>query len=97
ARLATRRKALSQDENCNCTVFEITLRNASQPGLPPPMARTNAMVTTQSRPMIEDAPGVSLFPEEKTATVDPILEESEKILMDYIGLAGKSPGVIGGK
>jgi carboxyl-terminal processing protease len=66
-------------------VFEITLRNAAQPGLPPPLAKTNAMATPP-RPAFEDPGSIDFFHDEEKTGPDLTLEEAQHILLDYIGL-----------
>ncbi len=81
-------------------VYEITLKNALLPGLPPPVrktnhvaraeAATNTLSTATSKPVsddILDAPtAAELADEDEAPAVDVPLKETEKILADYITL-----------
>ncbi|MFO1511328.1 MAG: carboxy terminal-processing peptidase [Verrucomicrobiota bacterium] len=71
------------------TVYELTLKQAELPGLPPPVGKTNDTGLTlaadkniQTDPELEPA-------EEVAPTVDPTLEETQRILVDYIGLLAR--------
>jgi carboxyl-terminal processing protease len=96
----------------NRTIYEITLKDADRPGLPPPVAASNTVARVEgelreagpARPaaaapaattnlVAAAAPAVTatgLDDEddagEKRPTVDPTLEETERILVDYISL-----------
>jgi carboxyl-terminal processing protease len=84
-RLAARKKQRDAARDPNEKVFEITLRNVAQPGLPPPVGRTNAMATPP-RPSFEDPGSADLFQSDHNAGVDLTLEEAQRILLDYMGL-----------
>lgn len=77
------------------TVYEITLKNAAQPGLPPPMAKTNGVASAVSPghglPSVAatDPLGTDEPDEEKPAPVDATLNETEAILVDYLHLLDK--------
>ena len=93
------RKSRAESEE---KVYEITLKNASLPGLPPPVQKTNALakaglsgastnalaeVPGKDRPEdIMDAPGDDELAEDSAPAVDITLQETEKILADYITL-----------
>ncbi len=68
------------------TTYEITLKNASSPGLPPPLAFKNktdkAVARTASSPM-DDLDGGSIA---RSSAKDIILNESVQILADYVRL-----------
>jgi len=88
-------------------VFEITLKNASLPGLPPPLAKTNglAKVTIQGGAGTnETASAGSAVPpksegggedEEKAPAVDATMTEAQHILVDYLELLSKRGHVAG--
>lgn len=65
------------------TVYEITLRNAELPGLPAPTPKTNEVALAEIRPT---DPADELA-EDKAPAVDVTLEETKRILIDYIKLA----------
>lgn len=63
------------------TTYEITLKNASAPGLPPPMAvKPSAKQGTAATPEAEGA-----------SASDILLQETVKILADYVELLGNGP------
>ncbi|MDE3066605.1 MAG: carboxy terminal-processing peptidase [Verrucomicrobiota bacterium] len=71
--------------------FEITVENAGKPGLPPPLAETNALagvlatnIAATAATILTNAP-----PE-----IDPMLDETEHILEDYIALMGTNRAMI---
>jgi carboxyl-terminal processing protease len=63
------------------TQYEITLKNASLPGLPAPMAFTNSVSTNL-------VSSVSTNAEDKPPAADITMEEAKQILADYIRLLG---------
>lgn len=89
------------------TVYELTLKNVDQPGLPPPVAKTNTLAQADAPPPLAatvdtgeiaaanlsdlDDPEAD---DESDATKAPppdfALEESQRILVDYLGLLAKS-------
>ena len=85
ARLATRKKEREAQRDPNEKVFEITLRNAAQPGLPPPMGRTNAMAAAP-RPAFEDSGAPNYFQTDRNGGLDLTLEEAQRILLDYVSV-----------
>jgi carboxyl-terminal processing protease len=82
-------------------VYEITLKLVDQPGLPPPVARTNATLAKLSHPVTSPsgaatnsaaAPGGENADEmdaEKPPPTDTPLVEAEHILLDYLSLLPK--------
>jgi carboxyl-terminal processing protease len=92
------RKARHESEE---KIYEITLKNAGLPGLPPPVQKTNnlakadsgtstnALAEVPGKTKAEDiisAPGEDELDEEAAPAVDVTLQETEKILADYIAL-----------
>ena len=87
-----RQKARDQERAARKTpgvkVYELTVENAGEPGLPPPLGETNTVTaaslttstssTQTASTQIADAP--------KPPAVDPMLDETERILEDYISL-----------
>ena len=63
-------------------IYEISLQQAEQPGLPPPVAKTNAVATAKTKADVtSETPD-----EEKKPVLDVNLDEAEKILADYLSL-----------
>ncbi|HEX5221559.1 MAG TPA: carboxy terminal-processing peptidase [Verrucomicrobiae bacterium] len=65
------------------TVYELTLKQAELPGLPPPVAKTNAPAADIAGGQLEDVE------EDAPPAVDATLEETQRILVDYIGLLAR--------
>ena len=81
-------------------VYEITLKNAEQPGLPTPMGKTNtvAAVDTKVTPkegtnttahiaVNGDESADETLADEKISNVDIALEEAKRILVDFLTLS----------
>lgn len=66
------------------TVYELSLKQAALPGLPPPVAKTNAVTVAASPENAEPA-----APAEAAPAVDATLDETQRILVDYIGLLAR--------
>jgi carboxyl-terminal processing protease len=64
-------------------VYELTLKQAELPGLPPPVAKTNAPAANLAGNQPEDDE------EDAPPAVDATLEETQRILVDYIGLLAR--------
>ncbi len=90
-RLAARKQERAASRAPEEKVFEITLRNASTPGLPPAIGRTNAMVGLPRRGL-ERHQSTELLDDEAMAGPDLTLKEGQHILLDYLELlaTGKS-------
>ncbi|MEO6034875.1 MAG: carboxy terminal-processing peptidase [Verrucomicrobiota bacterium] len=67
-------------------VFEVTLKNADQPGLQLFVPKTNEVASARSDDVEIDE---DASPDEKLPAVDTMLEESKRILLDYISLMAK--------
>jgi carboxyl-terminal processing protease len=88
-------------------VYEITLKNASLPGLPPPVAKTNSLAkvtvqggggtneTASSAPPASPRAEESSDDEEKAPAVDATMNEAQHILVDYLELLNKRGHVAG--
>jgi carboxyl-terminal processing protease len=64
------------------TVYELTLKQVDLPGLPAPAAKTNAEVAKVEGEVLGEDEGA----EETPPIVDAALEETERIMLDYINL-----------
>jgi len=87
-----RQKARDQErlarKPADMKIYELTVENADQPGLPPPLGETNGVTATISSagtnvrknapPIVTAAP--------KPPAINPTLDETERILEDYISL-----------
>jgi len=81
AREAERAARKAPDEK----IYELTVENCDQPGLPPLLGQTNEVAAT--RPLNRVATGTG---EKMSPPVDPMLDETENILEDYVSLLSKS-------
>jgi carboxyl-terminal processing protease len=102
-RAKVRKKELAARPPSAETAYEITLKEAGLPGLPPPLGSTNQVKGTATnaptRPEVAqasrgDGPEAKLDEEEtagddKAPTVDPNLDECKRILIDWVTLSGR--------
>jgi len=88
--LAARREARNKERKARKLsdekIFEVTLKNADQPGLQPFVPKTNDVASAKSD---HSDPDDEALPDEKLPAVDATLEESKRILLDYISLLTK--------
>ena len=82
ARTKERKARKPSDEK----VFEVTLKNADQPGLQLFVPKTNDVASAKSDPADLDDESA---PDEKLPAIDTMLEEAKRILLDYISLLPK--------
>jgi carboxyl-terminal processing protease len=114
-RAKARKKELASRPEPAGKVYDLTLKVADEPGLPPPTVRTNsAAAASNSKPILITKNGTPSVSSEKPATepktspahdsddpddpADPEapdinLDETRRILVDYIHLLDKSSGV----
>ncbi|MCX8154896.1 MAG: carboxy terminal-processing peptidase [Verrucomicrobiae bacterium] len=98
ARTAARKKELRARPAPDYKVYELTLKLAEQPGLPPPVALTNLLATASNKPPAsatveageDDAEAEK---DEPVPAVDPHLNEARRILVDLIQLLGKEKAI----
>jgi carboxyl-terminal processing protease len=96
-RAKARKKELASRPEPPGKTYEITLKNAEQPGLPAPVTKTNSVktaaaatnATTNATAQVaqkgEDDPD-EVVPDEKLSNVDMAMEEAKRILIDYLTL-----------
>ena len=84
ARQRARDKERLSRKTVEPTVYELTLKQAGLPGLPPPVSKTNAVNLAGSPTSSEPEPA-----EEAAPVVDATLEETQRILLDYINLLAR--------
>ena len=101
-RVRARRKELAARPEPNWKIYDITLKNAEQPGLPSPVAKTNSMKTastttnaTTNALAKSDADEADERVEEKAIAVDITLEEAKRILIDLVNLSGRNGSLVG--
>ncbi|MEO5802900.1 MAG: carboxy terminal-processing peptidase [Verrucomicrobiota bacterium] len=85
ARDETRKKERKARKIPEPKIFEVTLKNAGEPGLQPFVPKTNDLATAKSEHPADDPDDESAL-EEKVPVIDAALEESKRILLDYISL-----------
>jgi carboxyl-terminal processing protease len=66
--------------------YEITLKNADQPGLPAPVTVASATQTNAVEDLEADTENPDQPKTVKDQTADPTLEEAKHILVDYVGV-----------
>ena len=66
-------------------IYELTVENCDQPGLPPLLAQTNEVATAGMTNAATADAGEKTLPQ-----IDPTLDETENILEDYVSLLSKS-------
>jgi carboxyl-terminal processing protease len=88
ARQRARDKERLARKNTEPTVYELTLKLAELPGLPPPVGKTNSAAADLANDAPHTNPGADVEPD-AAPVVDATLEESQRILLDYINLLSR--------
>jgi carboxyl-terminal processing protease len=89
-----RQKARNQERAArkapDMKIYELTVEKADDPGLPPPVGETNIVTANKlpagPLPTPARSANVVAVPPPPPTTVDPMLDETERILVDYISL-----------
>jgi carboxyl-terminal processing protease len=89
AHLTARKEERQKRPTPNWRVYEVTLENLDQPPVPSPTGRSNVVARAETRPELDNELLPSEFSDGMVPTLDIILEETERILADYIAV-GKS-------
>jgi carboxyl-terminal processing protease len=79
-----RARAERQQPTPRATTYAITLRNAARPGLPPPV-----VAKPSAKPKGRGKPSWAATARDPAVGGDPILDETTRILADYIDLLGR--------
>ena len=89
ARLEARRQERLARKTPEPQFFEITVENATKPGLAPATTRTNQLAAAYNNPPAMELEGdlPDGFPSEKNMTADVTLEEAKRILADLVSLS----------
>jgi carboxyl-terminal processing protease len=97
ARAEARKKELRARSQPNYKTYEFTLKNVATPGLPAPMAKTNALASAKpphsADPETDDETAAT--DDSDVPTIDITLEEGRRILQDLIQLSGKRGSMVG--
>ena len=100
-RVKARKKELASRPEPAWKTYEITLKNAEQPGLPAPVAKTNSIkaastTTTNANTVAKSYPeDIEDHVEEKATAVDITMEEAKRILLDLVILSGRGGPLVG--
>ena len=93
SRAKARKKDLLARPESKEKVYDLTLKLANLPGLPPPAGKTNEIAAATSKP----APDADEDPEDrvddKLPPLDIVMDETKRILMDLINLSTKGTPV----
>jgi carboxyl-terminal processing protease len=97
ARAEARKKELRNRPEPNYKTYDITLKWVNQPGLPAPTVRTNILAAKEIK--VKSLSDDELLEDEErddgTPAPDITLDETERILLDLVGLTDKSKGLAG--
>jgi carboxyl-terminal processing protease len=79
-------------------IYELTVAKAGEPGLPPPLGETNTVTANKlpadPLPTPVGSANVTAVPPPTPPAVDPMLDETERILKDYISLSSSNQVLI---
>jgi carboxyl-terminal processing protease len=97
-----RQKARDQERAARKTpdvkIYELTVENCDEPGLPPPLGETNTMTANNlpAGPLLTPSGTTTAVtvPQSHPPAVDPMLDETERILEDYISLSSANQMLI---
>ena len=92
-RVEARKKERQARHEAEDKVYEITLKQADLPGLPPPFARTNDLAKSETPADANKTGDDEEDPEDKTPEVDVTLKETKRILLDLISLSQNETAV----
>jgi carboxyl-terminal processing protease len=85
AREEARKKERKARKEPEPKIFEVTLKNAAEPGLQLYVPKTNELAASSGEIPVEKVDDETAL-EDKTPAVDATLEEAKRILLDYISL-----------
>jgi carboxyl-terminal processing protease len=112
ARQKAREKERLARQEADLKLYELTLKDVDNPGLPAPVAKTNTLAKASSKPSAaaastnsaSAAPAPAADPdtgdevvEDTAPPTDFVLDESQNILVDYLGLLSKEKALAAGK
>ena len=92
-RAEARKKERQARHEVEDKIYEITLKQADLPGLPPPVARTNDLAKSEKTIDANKTGDDEEDPEDKTADVDVTLKETKRMLLDLISLSRNETAV----
>jgi hypothetical protein len=90
ARTQARKKELRARPESKEKIHELTLKLVDQPGLPPPIAKTNTVASAETKVKTESADDdAEERVDDAVPALDITLEEAKKVLVDLINLSSK--------
>jgi carboxyl-terminal processing protease len=95
-RAETRDKERAGRPAPNVKIYELTVKSADEPGLPAPLGTSNdvATVAAAGNKSLTNAAvstnSIAVAPKKYVPPLDPTLDESERIMLDYISLMNKT-------
>ncbi|MBM3833678.1 MAG: tail-specific protease [Verrucomicrobia bacterium] len=93
-RFKTRQDELKTRPSLDEKVYEITLKLADLPGLPPPVEKSNTVAKAESpKPIDADSDSAEDSTESKALAIDIRMKEAKRILADMISLSGNGAAV----
>jgi len=92
-RAEARKKERQARHEAEDKVYEITLKQADLPGLPPPVAKTNDLAKSETTTSGNKPGDDEEELEDKTSEVDVTLKEAKRILLDLISLSQNETAV----
>jgi carboxyl-terminal processing protease len=79
-------------------IYELTVEKADDPGLPPPVGETNTLTANKlpagPLPTLARSANVVAVPPPTPSAIDPMLDETKRILEDYISLLSSNQMLI---
>ena len=92
-RVEARKKERLARHEAEDKIYEITLKQADLPGLPPPATKTNDLAKAQTAADANQTGDEETDLEEKTPDVDVTLKEAKRIMLDLIALSKSETAV----
>jgi carboxyl-terminal processing protease len=95
-RAEARKKERQARHETEDKIYEITLKQAELPGLPPPASRTNDVAKSQTNADANQTGDEESDLEDKISDVDVTLKEAKRIMLDLISLSNSETAVVRG-
>jgi carboxyl-terminal processing protease len=94
-RVEVRKEERSSRPKPSETVYEITLKQANLPGLPPPVSATNEMASAEAAGLHEVSAEADEAEAQAEGVADVALKEGKRVLVDLIELSGPRTELVG--
>jgi carboxyl-terminal processing protease len=93
-RSKARKKELTSRGEPPGKIYDLTLKLAEQPGLPPPTAKTNSVASVEKKPAPDQDPDLDEdVADDQVPAVDITLDEAKRILTDLVALTAEQKAV----